>query len=130
MILGVVGSKRLSDPVHKRQVCGILSGLFAKNKIKRVVSGGEKGVDVFSVLYALKKGIPTTECHPDRKFHSSTAGDVRYGDIAWKASHIVIFAHSTRKDTQIMLEICQRMKKPYKMYVWEEKSKSFVREWS
>jgi hypothetical protein len=129
MILGVVGSKKLCDSVHLRQVGHVLRTVLQSGKVKRVVSGGEKGIDRFGVRVASKKSIPTTECHPDWKFHGSSAGDVRYGSIAWKATHILIFAHAKRKDTQTMVEICQRMKKPYRYYVWDDASRSFVREW-
>ena len=101
MIAAVIGSRTFND-------LSLLTNVLDSFDIHKIVSGGAKGADSLSELYAIKNDINTEIFKPDWKKYGRSAGFVRNKDIVLASDIVIAFWDGVSKGTQNSISIAQK----------------------
>lgn len=78
--------------------------------IKKVVSGGAKGVDALGERYADEMNIPLVIFFADWNTHGRSAGPIRNKKMAENADALIAIWDGRSRGTKNMIETAQKMK--------------------
>ncbi len=114
MKIAVVGSRDFPDTGF---VQSIVTQLCKDLPDMVLVSGGARGVDSWAEKIAKRKGIQTEIYPADWNRLGKAAGFIRNQDIVKAADLILIFWDGQSKGTQHTLELAQKARKPFNLYM-------------
>lgn len=89
-------------------------------KIKEVVSGGCRGVDLIGEDWANGRGIPIKIFFPDWESNGKSAGPIRNRQMAEYADAAVVVWDGNSRGTKNMIEEMNKLKKPVYCHIVSE----------
>lgn len=105
MKTAVIGSRSFSD---YKTLCETLDEM----DITCIVSGGARGADSLSELYAKEKGIKTKIFYPDWGKHGKAAGPIRNNDIIKNSEQVVAFWDGVSRGTKYSIDLAKKLNIP------------------
>lgn len=106
--LAVVGSRTFNDYNLLKEK---LDDLNKKYNIVKIVSGGARGADQLSEIWARENMKPTKILYPEWKKHGKSAGIIRNKEIVSESDYVVAFWDGTSKGTKSSIEFAQQFNK-------------------
>jgi SLOG family YspA-like protein len=111
----IAGSRTIKD--SKAVIFAALNVYFSGKLPAEVVSGCARGVDTYGEEWAKSKGVTVKRFPANWDKHGKKAGYLRNLEMGNYADQALIFWDGESRGTRSMIEIMQKLKKPY--YVWK-----------
>ena len=111
----VVGSRTYNN---KRNIAKTIDGYISDIKGRKnilIISGGAKGVDSIAVEHSKSKEIETKTFEANWTLYDKKAGFIRNTIMGDTCTEAIVFWDGKSKGTKNMINILERMGKPYKL---------------
>ena len=96
----IAGSREFTDYALLEKKCDKILKDIPKDKLI-IVSGKCSGADLLGEHYAKSRGIPIEEFPADWNKHGKAAGPIRNKQMAYYASHLIVFWNGNDKGGSI-----------------------------
>lgn len=112
MKLAIVGSRTFND---YDTMCDFIEENYDVSQIDTIISGGARGTDLLGERFANDYGKELTVFPAEWKKYGKRAGFIRNVDIIKECDECVCFWDGQSHGTKHDIELCEQMKKPYKV---------------
>lgn len=112
MKLAIVGSRTFND---YNLLIKFIEKHYDTSEITTIISGAARGADSLGRQYAIENGYELIEFPADWKKYGKRAGFIRNVDIIKNCDECVCFWDGQSNGTKHDIELCEQMKKPYKV---------------